>query len=93
MKHFKNTFSSLSVRNYRLYFIGQNISVAGTFMQTVALAWLVLQMTGSGTALGLVIALQFLPLIFLAPIGGLIADRFSKRKILLITQSMYALMV
>lgn len=93
LKHFKNTFSSLSVRNYKLYFIGQNISVAGTFMQTVALAWLVLTLTGSGLALGTVIAMQFLPSLFLAHFGGIIADRFSKRKILIITQSLYALLV
>lgn len=82
-----STFSSLKVRNYRLYFIGQGISLSGTWMQTVAQAWLVLELTGSGTALGLVIAFQFLPILLFGPMGGVIADRVSKRKLLFITQA------
>ncbi len=81
------TFLSLNIRNYRLYFTGQAISLCGTWMQIVGQSWLVLKITGSGTALGLVIALQFLPILFLGPWGGVIADRFSKRKLLYITQS------
>ena len=81
------TFSSLYVRNYRLYYIGQIISTSGTFMQNVAQAWLVLKLTNSGTALGLATALQYLPILFLGPYGGVIADRISKRKILFFTQS------
>ena len=81
------TFASLKIRNYRLYFIGQAISLSGTWMQTIGQTWLVLQITKSGTALGLAAALQFLPVLFLGPWGGLIADRFSKRKILYFTQS------
>jgi MFS family permease len=81
------TFSSLYVRNYRLYYIGQIISTSGTFMQSVAQAWLVLQLTNSGTALGIASALQYLPILILGPYGGVIADRFSKRKILYFTQS------
>jgi MFS family permease len=80
------TFSSLAVPNYRLYFIGQAISLSGTWMQTIAQAWLVLQITGSGTALGLVTALQFLPILLFAPWGGVLADRFPKRAILYVTQ-------
>lgn len=57
-----NTFSSLRIRNYRLYFIGQGISLSGTWMQLIAQSWLVLKLTGFGTALGLVTALQFLHL-------------------------------
>ncbi len=88
LRHFyRETFSSLLVRNYRLYYIGQIISTSGTFMQTVAQAWLVLKLTNSGTALGLVTALQYFPILFLGPYGGVIADRFSKRKILYFTQS------
>ena len=83
----QDTFSSLRVRNYRLYYIGQIISTSGTFMQSVAQAWLVLQLTNSGTALGITTALQYLPVLFLGPYGGVIADRFSKRKILYVTQS------
>jgi len=81
-----STFSSLKIRNYRLYFVGQGISLCGTWMQTIGQAWLVLELTGSGTALGLVTALQFLPILILGPLGGVVADRFSKRKILFITQ-------
>ena len=87
-----NTFASLKVRNYRLYFIGQGISITGTWMQTIGQSWLVLELTGSGTALGLVTALQFLPILFLAPMGGVMADRFSKRKILFFTQSFAGLL-
>ena len=83
----KKTFSSLKIRNYRLYFVGQAISLSGTWMQTIGQSWLVLQLTHSGTALGFVVALQFLPILFLGPWGGLIADRFPKRKILYFTQS------
>lgn len=81
------TFSSLSVRNYRLFFIGQAISLSGTWMQMVAQALLVLKLTGSGTALGLVTALQSLPVLFFGAWGGVIADRYPKRTILYFTQS------
>ncbi|MBN1316984.1 MAG: MFS transporter [Anaerolineales bacterium] len=83
----KETFSSLHVRNYRLYYIGQIISTSGTFMQSVAQAWLVLKLTNSGTALGLATALQYLPILILGPYGGVIADRTIKRKLLYFTQS------
>src|ERR1700730_16162433 len=82
----ERTFSSLKVRNYRLYFLGQAISMCGTWMQTVGQAWLVLKLTGSGTDLGLVIALQFLPVLFLGPFGGVLVDRLAKRRVLFITQ-------
>jgi MFS family permease len=82
-----DTFSSLKIRNYRLYYIGQIISTSGTFMQSIAQAWLVLKLTNSSTALGLVTALQYLPILFLGPYGGVIADRFPKQKILYLTQS------
>ena len=81
------TFAALSIRNYRLYFIGNGVSQVGGWMQSVAQGLLVLQLTGSGTALGLVIALQNVPILLLGPWGGLIADRFPKRRILYVTQS------
>src|SRR5947209_9855881 len=81
------TFSSLRIRNFRLYFFGQMVSLSGTWMQGVAQAWLVLRLTGSGTALGLVVALQFLPVLLFAPLGGLVADRLPKRRVLFVTQS------
>ena len=81
------TFASLRVRNYRLYFCGQAVSLAGTWMQSVALSWLVLELTHSGTAIGLVLAVQFLPVLLLGPYGGLIADRLDKRRLLAATQA------
>jgi len=87
----KTTFASLSVRNYRLFFVGQAISLSGTWMQTIAQGWLVLQLTGSGTQVGFVVALQFLPLLLITPFGGMIADAFPKRRTLIITQSLFVL--
>jgi MFS family permease len=80
-------FSSLSVRNYRLYFWGYSVSIAGTWMQTLALAFLVLHLTGSGADLGISTAARFLPLAVLGPFGGLIADRYERRRLLYVTQS------
>lgn len=84
-------FRSLRVRNYRLYASGQLVSLTGTWMQRVAQDWLVLTLTNSGTALGIVTALQFGPSLLLGPWGGVLADRGDKRRILLITQSALAL--
>ena len=83
----KRTFSALQTRNFRLFIFGQGISMCGTWMQTIAVSWLVLKMTHSGTQLGLVIAAQFIPILILGAWGGVVADRFSKRKILYFTQS------
>ena len=88
----KSTFASLSVRNYRLYFIGQAISLSGTWAQVVGQGLLVLKLTNSGTMLGLITALQFLPILLFAPVGGVIVDRFPKQKILFVTQSLSALL-
>jgi MFS family permease len=82
-----NPFSSLRVRNYRLYFGGQLISLTGTWAQRVAQDWLVLELTNSGTALGIVTALQFAPALLLSMYGGALADRGNKRKLLLCTQT------
>src|SRR5256885_7534397 len=79
-------FSSLKVRNYRLFFMGQVVSNIGTWMQRIAQDWLVLPLTGSATAVGITTALQFLPTLVLGLYGGVVADRFPKRKILLVTQ-------
>lgn len=88
LKRFSNqTFSSFNIPNFKLYFTGQVISTSGTWMQNVAQGLLVLKLTGSGTALGFLVALQFLPLLLFGTYGGVLADRFSKRKIFLITQS------
>jgi len=80
------TFSSLSVPNYRLYFTGQSISLAGTWMQMTAQSWLVLVLTHSSTKLGLIVALQTLPVLLLAPYGGVVADRVDKRKLMIVLQ-------
>jgi MFS family permease len=88
----RRTFASLSVRNYRLYLVGQMVSLTGTWMQGVAQAWLVLELTHSGTALGFVTALQFLPVLLFGPVGGLVADRVDKRRVLYLTQSVAGLL-
>jgi MFS family permease len=78
-------FSSLRVRNFRLYMAGLTVSVAGNWMQNVAVGWLVLQLTDSGTVLGLVTAARFAPLLLLGAWGGLVADRHDKRLLLRVT--------
>lgn len=82
---------SLRVRNYRLYFVGQSVSVAGSFMQGLAISFLTLQLTGSGAALGISAAARLLPFLVLGPVGGLIADRYDKRRLLFFTQTSSAL--
>jgi MFS family permease len=82
----------LATRNYRLYFSGQLISVPGTWLQTVAQAWLVLQLTPSGSALGITVALQALPVLFLGPWAGAVADATDKRRMLLGTQALQAVL-
>jgi MFS family permease len=79
-------FASLAVRNYRLYFWGQSVSVGGNWIQNVALGWLVLQISHSGTALGILTAMRFLPTLVLGPWAGLVADRSDRRRILFHTQ-------
>ncbi len=83
----RQTFSSLSSRNYRLYFYGQLVSVSGTWMQTVAQSFLVLQLTDSGSVLGLTTAARFAPMFLFGPWGGVIADRLDKRRVLYVTQT------
>ncbi|MBV9593268.1 MAG: MFS transporter [Actinobacteria bacterium] len=78
--------SSLAIPNYRLYFYGQLVSMAGTWMQSVAQAVLVLHLTGSGSMLGLTIGARFAPMFLLGPFGGVVADRVDKRRVLLVTQ-------
>jgi MFS family permease len=82
------TFGSLQTRNYRLFAAGQVVSNTGSWMQRVAQDWLVLELThNSGTALGITTGLQFLPMLLFSLWGGVIADRYSKRGILMVTQS------
>jgi MFS family permease len=81
------TFAALSVPNYRRYYAGQSISLIGTWMQMTAQSWLVLTLTHSGTALGVIVALQTLPVLLLGPYGGVIADRVDKRRMMIALQS------
>ena len=82
------TFAALSVPNYRRYLAGQSVSLIGTWMQMAAQSWLVLTLTHySSTALGIVVALQTLPVLLLGPYGGVIADRIDKRRLMIILQS------
>jgi len=82
---------SFDVPNYRRYFFGQLVSLSGTWMQTVAEMWLVLQLTHSGVAVGAAAALQFAPMLLGGAWGGLIADRLPKRRLLIATQTAMAL--
>ncbi|MFF8906520.1 MFS transporter [Streptomyces olivaceoviridis] len=84
-------FSSLKIRNYRLFFIGQVVSNTGTWMQRIAQDWLVLSLTGSSAAVGITTALQFLPMLLFGLYGGVLVDRLPKRSALLVTQSAMAL--
>jgi len=84
--------SSLRQRNYRLFFFGQLISVAGTWMQTVAQSFVVLDLTHSGTQLGLTSAARFLPMFLFGPIGGVFADRMDRKRVLYLTQSLSGLL-
>ncbi len=84
----RRTFSSLKIRNYRLYFAGQGLSMTGTWMQGVTQSWLVYSYTRSGFDVGLIVALQTLPILLFGPLGGTVADRVSKYRILFWTQGL-----
>ena len=75
----RRSYNSLQVPNYRRYFVGQVVSVSGNWMQIVAEMWLIVQLTGSGAAVGITAGLQFLPLLLFAGWGGVLADRLDKR--------------
>ena len=83
----RTTFAALAVPNYRLYYGGQAVSLTGTWMQMTAQSWLVFTLTHSSTWLGLIVALQTLPVLVLGPYGGVIADRVNKRKMMIALQS------
>jgi MFS family permease len=87
----RHSFNSLEVPNYRRYFAGQLVSLSGTWMQTVAAIWVILTLTDSGVAVGLTTALQFLPMLLFGAWGGLLADRFPKRRLLMTTQALMAI--
>lgn len=81
------TFASLRIRNFRMYAAGLFVSATGSWVQRIAQDWLVLELTGSATAVGITTACQFLPTLVIGLFGGMLADRFPKRAVLLVTQA------
>ena len=88
----RSAFPALYHRNFRLFWTGQCVSLIGTWMQNIGQAWLVLQLTGSPLKLGIVNALQWLPVMLLAFAAGPLVDRYPKRRILLVTQTVLMLL-
>ena len=86
------TFAALQTPNFRIYLAGQFIASTGTWMQTIAQDWLVLQLTHSPSAVGIAMALQFLPMLLFGMYGGVIADRYPKRRLLMTTQTVNGLL-
>ncbi|MCZ9882948.1 MFS transporter [Arthrobacter sp. B2a2-09] len=86
----RHTFISLKVPNFRIFAMGHFVAVIALWMQRIAQDWLVLELSGSVTAVGITVALQFTPSLFLGPWGGMMADRFPKRRILILCQSVAA---
>ena len=86
---FSRIFESLKYKNYSLFFWGQTASLIGTWMQAVAMSWLVYRLTESVVLLGTVTFLTQIPTLFLTPISGIIADRYDKRKLLMLSQTLY----
>lgn len=82
----KSTFRALQYRNYRLFFLGQGTSLIGTWMQRIATSWLVYRLTGSAVLLGVVGFVSQIPTFILSPVGGVVADRWNKKTIFLVTQ-------
>jgi len=80
---------ALRHRNYRLFLTGQIISTIGTWMQSVAMPWLALQLTHNALLVGLVLAAQFTPVLLGSQLGGVVADRYRKRTVLLVTQALF----
>jgi len=86
----RSGFAAFGHRNFRLFWIGQLLSLTGTWMQSVAQSWLMLELTDSPVMVGLVVGLQYAPVMFLGLVGGVAADRFDKRRTLLMTQALSA---
>jgi len=84
----KAIFKGLTYRNYRLYFFGQSLSLIGTWVQNIALSWLVFRLTGSAFMLGTVVFALHIPSLFLTPLAGVMADRWNRRKTIIVTQCM-----
>lgn len=86
----RDTFSSLRIHNYRLYVFSQLVSNTSAWAMRIAIDWLVFELTGSVALVGVTVALQFGPMLLLGPLGGVVADRYPKRRLLVITQSINA---
>ena len=90
-RRFAAVFRALSHRNYRLFFGGQSISLVGTWMQRIAMGWLVYRLTNSAFLLGLVGFTGQIPTFLFAPLGGVLGDRWDRRRILVVTQTLATL--
>ncbi|NTV73215.1 MAG: MFS transporter, partial [Holophaga sp.] len=88
MSRMSESLRSLGFRNFRLFFTGQLVSLVGTWMQSVALSWLVYRITGQATLLGLVAFASQAPIFLLGSFGGVLADRVDPRRLLVITQAL-----
>src|SRR5262249_39190647 len=86
----RRTFRALRVRNFRLFLTGQTISLIGTWMQFLGQEWLIYDLTGNGSSIGITVPAQFLPVVVLASWAGHLADKADKRRILIITQAVSA---
>src|SRR6202521_43874 len=87
----RRMLGALRHRNYRFFLTGQIISTIGTWMQSVAMPWLALQLTHNGLLVGLVLAAQFMPVLLGSQLGGALADRYPKRSVLLVTQTLFTI--
>ncbi len=92
LRLFRRTFSSLGTRNYRLFFVGQTVSIVGTWMQRVAQDWLILELGGGPIELAIGVGLQSVPSLLLGMYGGVLADRAELRRLMLWTQTFFALL-
>jgi MFS family permease len=92
MSRLRRTFASLDTHNFRLFFLGDLVSHMGTWMQNMAEAWLVLTLTDSGVAVGTTFACRFAPVLLFGVWGGVVADRFERRKVLLVTRTLEAVL-
>jgi len=88
----KHTFIALSIPNFRIWTAGNFVAMTAGWMQRIAQDWLVLELTGSATAVGITVAMQFAPMLFFGLLGGVFVDRYSKRMLMMITQSIFAVL-
>src|SRR3990170_2897418 len=88
----RTTLRALRHRNFQLFFAGQMISLTGTWMQNIAQDWLVYRLTGSSLLLGLVAFMNLIPVLILAPLAGIVADRFNRRRTVILTQTLSMLL-